>query len=181
MGCCRVPLKAEKIAAELIRGLQQRFDRVPEYKDIDWPPHLSGSRWQQEFHTQLSLLGFSHLGDFEDANPGDVYGLKVVPVYRVLADPDGTTVVTLRQLNTGWAVRTLMAVIGAPRLVVAFRSAGVDGAVQATTNESPQPLPPMPDDIAFAFISPRTPLADMYQRHRQSLAHLARPLRRFRT
>jgi hypothetical protein len=127
----------------------------------------------------LGTLGFTFLGDFQETNPVPTTVPDVQVFDRVFRNSDGTTLVTLRQLDVPLGWRLSLWAMGVPRQVVAFRSASVNGDLHTTSNEPLQSLPPMPGEMTFEYATLRTRLADIYERHRQVAALLPRPLRRF--
>jgi hypothetical protein len=182
MSCCRRPIPtAKETAAGLLRALRNQYDRVPEYRDVEWPKHLTGSRFHQSGGDVLGALGFTFLGDFQETNPVPTTVPDVQVFDRVFRSPDGTTLVTLRQLDVPLGWRLSLWAMGVPRQVVTFRSASANGDLHTTSNEPLQSLPPTPGEMTFEHASLRSRLADIYDRHRQAVTHLPRPLRRFTT
>jgi len=182
MSCCRRPIPtAKETAAGLLRALRHQYDRRPEFRDVEWPKHLTGSRFHRTTGDALAAAGFVYLGDFEETNSvtSNVSGVHVVD--RVLRDAEGKTLATLRELSVPLSWRFPLWAMGVPREVVTFRSCNSAGEVYTTSNEPLQALPPVPREMTFDYVSLKTPLGEAYERHRRTAARLSKPLRRFET
>jgi hypothetical protein len=171
------------MAACLLKTIHNQYDRVPQYQDVHWPPHLTRVRFHRMVGDFLAGLGFKLLGDFEESPPVRFDAPDTNLMYRAMCDGEGTTVVTLRSFKPPLRWRLSMWAAGVPLQVVAFRSRSEAGDVHITTNETHHCLPPTPVNVQFdcGYRSLSNPLEEMYARHRRAIAMLPQPLRRFRT
>jgi hypothetical protein len=171
-----------ELAKKILSNLQRSFPRAHEFRQVEGSqfPHVNPKFYARTSRT-LSDLGFRPLGDIEDVTLRRSGKPDMRTFIRLMTDAESTTVSACYHLAPPFLWRGVLWVLRIPRKIVEFESYSGSDYTHATTIAPPSTTLPRPETMTKDCVSRKMSIAEMYQRHRSSIAELPKPLRVIRS
>jgi hypothetical protein len=175
-------MDATATAKMILRNLHSAHRAEQEYAIVDGRnnPYVS-QRFYQQVEDNLSRLGFTRLGDISNLTL-EKYGKPELRTFiRVMVDRDRTTMAGFFHVAPRWYWRLAMWLLRFPAKCVEFESHSQDDCWYTTTNVTKKTEQPHPQNVAIDYAPRRLTIAELYDRHRETLAASRRSFDRFHT
>jgi hypothetical protein len=175
-------MDATQTAKMILRNMQSAHRANQEYRVVDGNqfPHVS-QRFYRRVEDELSRLGFTNLGDIANLTL-EKYGKPALRTFiRVMVDRDRTAMAGFFHVAPRWYWRIAMWFVGIPAKCVEFESHSHDGHWITTTSATKKSEQPRPESIEIDYAPRRLAVAELYDRHRETLAASGRSYARIQT
>jgi hypothetical protein len=175
-------MDATQTAKMVLRNLHSAHRAVQEYAIVngDNNPYVS-QRFYRNAEDELSRLGFTKLGDISNLTL-EKYGHPELRTFiRVMVDRDRTTMAGFFHVAPRWYWRVAMFLFRLPAKCIEFESHSQDGHWYTTTNVTKKTEQPHPESVNIDYAPRRLTVAELYDRHRETLAASRRSFDRFHT
>jgi hypothetical protein len=163
-------MDATETAKMILRNLHSAHRAVQEYAIVngDNNPFVS-QRFYRNVEDELARLGFTKLGDISNLTL-EKYGQPELRTFiRVMIDRDRTTMAGFFHVAPLWYWRLAMWLLRFPSKCVEFESHSLDGHWFTTTNVTKKAEQPRPTNVSINFAPRRLSVAQLYDRHRETL------------
>jgi hypothetical protein len=175
-------MDATQTAKMILRNLHSAHRAEQEYAVVDGSlnPYVS-QRFYQSVEDDLSRLGFTKLGDISNLTL-EKYGKPALRTFiRVMVDRDRTTMAGFFHIAPRWYWRIAMFLLRIPGKCVELESHALDDGWFTTTNVARKTEQPHPANVVIDYAPRRLTVAELYDRHRETLAASRRSFERIQT